>query len=113
METEKRLWQLLRSRRLKNTKFRRRVPIGPWIANFVSFEQMLIVEADGSQHAENRRDQARDADLQQRGLRVLRFWNNEILGNTNSVLEKILATIEQAPSPRGLRPRPSPTRGEG
>lgn len=112
-ETEKRLWQLLRSRRLENTKFRRQVPIGPWIANFVSFEQMLIVEADGSQHAENQRDQARDADLQQRGLRVLRFWNKEILGNTNSVLEKILATIEQAPSPRGLRPRPSPTRGEG
>jgi very-short-patch-repair endonuclease len=110
---EEKLWRLLRSRRLAGAKFRRQVPLGPWIADFVSFEHKLIVEADGSQHAESDRDRVRDADLQARGFRVLRFWNNEILQNPNGVLEAILASLEEAPSPGGLRPPPSPTRGEG
>ncbi|MEP7030231.1 MAG: endonuclease domain-containing protein [Pseudolabrys sp.] len=112
-DAELKLWWLLRSRQLASTKFRRQVPIGPWIVDFVSFEQMLVLEADGSQHAENFQDRIRDADLQGRGFRILRFWNNDILRNPNGVLEKILHTIEHSPSPRGLRPRPSPTRGEG
>jgi very-short-patch-repair endonuclease len=112
-EAELDLWQLLRSRQLCDVKFRRQVPIGPWIADFVCFEHMLIVEADGSQHADSRRDERRDADLRSRGFRILRFWNNDILVNLTGVLEKILSEIEEAPSPRGLRPRPSPTRGEG
>ncbi len=112
-DVEQKLWQLLRSRQLAETKFRRQVPLGPWVVDFVSFEQMLVIEADGSQHADSSRDQARDADLRKRGFRILRFWNNDILGNVNGVLERILETIEQSPSPRGLRPRPSPTRGEG
>jgi BirA family biotin operon repressor/biotin-[acetyl-CoA-carboxylase] ligase len=74
---------------------------------------MLIVEADGSQHAGSIRDHARDTDLQGRGFRLLRFWNNDILLNPRGVLEHIAQTITQSPSPRGLRPRPSPTRGEG
>jgi very-short-patch-repair endonuclease len=112
-EAELDLWQLLRSRQLSEMKFRRQVPIGPWIADFVCFEHMLIVEADGSQHADSHHDDARDADLRNRGFRILRFWNNDILCNPNGVLEKILNEIEETPSPRGLRPRPSPTRGEG
>jgi very-short-patch-repair endonuclease len=112
-DAERDLWQLLRSRQLSNIKFRRQVPLGPWIADFVCFEHMLIVETDGSQHAENLSDQIRDADLRNRGFRILRFWNNDILGNPNGVLEKILSETEESPSPRGLRPRPSPTRGEG
>ena len=112
-DSELRLWQLLRSRQLAGTIFRRQVPIGPWIVDFVSFEQMLVVEADGGQHADQTRDQARDADLQSRGFRVLRFWNHEILRNTSGALQQIAQTIEHSPSPRGLRPRPSPTRGEG
>jgi len=74
---------------------------------------MLIIEADGSQHAESQHDELRDADLRRRGFRILRFWNNDILINPNGVLERILNETEKAPSPRGLRPRPSPTRGEG
>jgi len=112
-EAELDLWQLLRSRQLCDIKFRRQVPLGPWIADFVCFEHMLIVEADGSQHADSPRDERRDADLRSRGFRILRFWNNDILRNATGVLEKILGEIEEAPSPRGLRPRPSPTRGEG
>ena len=112
-DAEQQLWQLLRSRQLADMKFRRQVPLGPWVVDFVSFEHMLVVEADGSQHADSARDQIRDADLRKRGFRILRFWNNDILGNADGVLQQILETIEQSPSPRGLRPRPSPTRGEG
>ena len=110
---EDRLWRLLRSRQLSQAKFRRQVPLGPWIADFVCFERMLIVEADGSQHFASDRDQARDADLQKREFQILRFWNNDIFAHPMGVLESILQVLQQPPSPRGLRPRPSPTRGEG
>jgi very-short-patch-repair endonuclease len=110
------LWQLLRSRRLASMKFRRQVPIGPWIVDFVSFEQRLIVEADGGQHAENEDDKRRDRDLSERGFRVLRFWNNDILLRSQSVLEMIFDSATPSPSPvcapGGAQP-PSPTRGEG
>jgi very-short-patch-repair endonuclease len=112
-DSEQKLWRLLRSRQLAHIKFRRQVPLGPWLVDFVSFEQMLVIEVDGSQRVESARDQTRDADLRNRGFRVLRFWNNDILGNSDGVIEQILETIEQSPSLRGLRPRPSPTRGEG
>jgi very-short-patch-repair endonuclease len=59
-EAEMVLWRLLRSRRLASMKFRRQVPIGPWIVDFVSFEQRLIIEADGSQHAESEDDERHD-----------------------------------------------------
>jgi very-short-patch-repair endonuclease len=109
-DAERRLWQLLRSRQLGHIKFRRQVPMGPWVVDFVSFEERLIIEADGSQHIESTRDKARDDDLRVRGFRILRFWNNDILKNSSGVLDRIL---QESPSPRGLRPRPSPTRGEG
>jgi very-short-patch-repair endonuclease len=110
------LWRLLRSRRLASMKFRRQVPIGPWIVDFVSFEQRLIIEADGSQHAESDDDKRRDNDLSERGFRVLRFWNNDILLQSRSVLEMIFDSAAQSPSPvcapDGAHP-PSPTGGEG
>jgi very-short-patch-repair endonuclease len=109
------LWRLLRSRRLASMKFRRQVPIGPWIVDFVSFEQRLIVEADGSQHAECEDDKRRDYDLSERGFRVLRFWNNDILLQSQSVLEMIFdSATHPSPvcAPTGAHP-PSPTRGEG
>jgi very-short-patch-repair endonuclease len=110
------LWRLLRSRRLANMKFRRQVPIGPWILDFVSFEQRLVVEADGSQHAENEDDKRRDYDLSERGFRVLRFWNNDVLMRSQSVVEMIVDVVARSPSPvcapDGAHP-PPPTRGEG
>jgi very-short-patch-repair endonuclease len=114
-DAERKLWQLLRSRQLSHLKFRRQVPLGPWIADFVSYERKLIVEADGGQHVESEHDKARDIDLAARGFRVLRFWNNDILTTTNGVLERILEMIETPPSPgSSLRSKPpSPTRGEG
>jgi very-short-patch-repair endonuclease len=115
-EAEKQLWRLLRSRLLASLKFRRQVPIGPWIVDFVSFEHRLVVEADGSQHAESEDDKRRDHDLSERGFRVLRFWNNDVLARPQAVPEMILDVAANSPSPvcapGGAQP-PSPTRGEG
>jgi very-short-patch-repair endonuclease len=102
-EPEQKLWHLLRSRRLAHVKFRRQAPIGPWIADFVSHEFKLIIEADGSQHADSPRDTQRDTDLAQRGYRVLRFWNNDIMQNTEGVLERILEAVEEPSSSRRSR----------
>ena len=87
-DAEKALWRILRDRRLSMLKFRRQVPIDPYI---VCFERRLIVEADGSQHAENPRDERRDAFLGQQGFQVLRFWNHDILTNPQTVADTILA----------------------
>jgi very-short-patch-repair endonuclease len=92
-EAERKLWQLLRSRRLAHVKFRRQAPLGPWIADFVTYEHKVIVEADGSQHAESERDKNRDLDLAARGFRVLRFWNNDILARPQAVIEQILDAV--------------------
>src|SRR6202048_3449814 len=111
------LWRLLRSRRLASMKFRRQVPIGPRIVDFVSFEQRLIVEADGSPHAESEDDKRRDYDLSERGFRVLRFWNNDILLRSQSVLEMIFDSAALSPPPRSPPcrgpPPPPPTGGGG
>jgi very-short-patch-repair endonuclease len=115
-DAEIKLWRLLRSRRLASMKFRRQVPLGPWIVDFVSFEYRLIIEADGSQHAESEDDRRRDYDLSERGFRVLRFWNNDILLRPQSVMEMIIDAVARSPSPGcapdGAHP-PSPTGGEG
>jgi very-short-patch-repair endonuclease len=112
-DAETALWRLLRSRRFAHMKFRRQVPIGPWIVDFVSFEKRLIVEADGSQHAESEDDKRRDYDLSERGFRVLRFWNNDILLRAQSVMEMIFAhSPSPVCAPSGAQP-PSPTREEG
>ena len=72
-EAEVKLWRILRGRRLATLKFRRQTPIPPYIVDFVCFEHRLVIEADGSQHAENRHDQERDAFLIAQGFSVLRF----------------------------------------
>ncbi|WP_313643812.1 endonuclease domain-containing protein [Stenotrophomonas sp.] len=106
-EAEHRLWRLLRAHRLLGEKFRRQQPLGPYVVDFVHFGARLIVEADGGQHNQSRQDARRDAWLESQGFTVLRFWNNEILGNGDAVLEVILATVS------ALSPNPSPVKGEG
>ena len=88
---ERRMWSKLRNGQLNGLKFRRQVPIGNAIADFVCFEHKLIVEVDGGQHSESTRDVHRDAELASKGFRVLRFWNIDVMRNTNSVLDTILA----------------------
>ena len=84
-EAERRMWRLLRDRRLGGFKFRRQEQLGRYIVDFVCFEQKLIVELDGSQHAESAYDRQRDAWLKSRGFTVLRFWNNEVFDHPAGV----------------------------
>ena len=88
------LWRRLRDRRFHGLKFRRQVALGPYVADFVCFEAKLIVEADGGQHAENRRDAARDRYFLEQGYRTVRFWNVDILTNIEGVLGTLQHSIE-------------------
>ena len=116
-DAERRLWYFLRAHRFGTHKFKRQAPIGRYVADFVSFDRRLIIEADGSQHADNVSDRQRDDWFASQGFRVLRFWNNDILKNTQAVLEVVSNALAEseasAPSPGSLRSPPSPTRGEG
>jgi very-short-patch-repair endonuclease len=110
-DAEIRLWYLLRSRRFCANKFRRQHPIGPFIVDFVCIAQRLIIEVDGGQHQDQAAaDRARDLHLRTKGFRVLRFWNNDVLTDTQAVLERIAESL-RAPA---LTPGPSPAgAGEG
>ena len=113
-DVEKQLWSALRAGRLAGHKFRRQQPIGPFIADFVCQQARLIVELDGSQHAENDRDRRRDEFLAGKGYRVLRFWNSDVVENQAGVLEAILAAVTgPLPPTASRRAPPSPSRGEG
>jgi very-short-patch-repair endonuclease len=88
-DVEQTMWRLLRDRRLSGIKFRRQVPIGPFVADFASISDRLVVELDGSQHAESSSDARRDAFFISEGWRVLRFWNNDVMQNRDGVLESV------------------------
>jgi very-short-patch-repair endonuclease len=111
---EDRLWAMLRDRRFAHCKFRRQQIVDSYIADFVSLSEGLIVEADGSQHAESEGDLRRDRYLRGQGFRVLRFWNNHVLNEPEAVKLVILAalTSPHPPKPAAWAP-PSPARGEG
>ena len=113
-DAERRLWYFLRAHRFAGMKFRRQALIGRYVVDFASLQRNLIIEVDGGQHAGSESDEQRTRWLEDQGFRVLRFWNNEVLGNIGSVLEVIM-TAAMDPSPgvplRGTPP--SPTRGEG
>ncbi len=89
-DAEYQLWQQIRNRRLEGWKFRRQMPVDHYIVDFVCAELKLIIEIDGGQHAEaGFYDDQRTEYLQSKGYQVVRFWNNEVLGNTEGVLERI------------------------
>jgi very-short-patch-repair endonuclease len=112
---ERKLWYALRDRRFAGYKFRRQVPVGPYIADFLCYSARLVIEVDGGQHAESARDARRDRWFAQNGFRVLRFWNNEVLQNLEGVWTIIFEALQEAtPHPaRASRGHPSPARGEG
>jgi very-short-patch-repair endonuclease len=87
-EAERHLWHVLRYKSL-GVKFRRQAVIGRYIVDFVCFERRLIIEVDGGQHSQDRKDIFRDDWLRSRGFVVLRFWNNEVLGNLDGVFNRI------------------------
>ena len=106
-DTEKYLWKYLRGRQLEGFKFRRQQPIGKYIADFINLERKIIIEVDGGQHLENKKDKLRDKWLEEQGYEVLRFWDNEVLTNIEGVMESIRKKI-YSPSPS-----PSPSEGRG
>jgi very-short-patch-repair endonuclease len=98
-EAERRLWNLIRNKRLGGIRFRRQHPIGPYYADFFCAVANLVIELDGSQHAEEENvthDEIRSKWLAERGYRVLRFWNVDVFKNPEGVLETIRIVIEQS-----------------
>ena len=94
-EAERRLWARLRDRRLCGLKFRRQEAIGPYIADFVCRELMLIIELDGGQHSERSAyDARRSAYLERFGFRVIRFWNEEVFKNWDGIARSIDEELE-------------------
>jgi very-short-patch-repair endonuclease len=117
-DAERKLWYMLRGRRFADAKFRRQVPLGNYVADFLSFEKRIVVEVDGGQHLGSMSDIARDDWFHSQGFTVVRFWNNDVLKNPEGVFTQLLAIVEEStPHPaRSARTRsepPSPTRGEG
>ena len=87
--------RLLRDRRLAKFKFRRQVPFQNYIRDFVCFEQRIVIEIDGSQHAESSRDVTREAVLRAEGFRTARYWNNDVLQRRSAVLADILVKLAE------------------
>jgi very-short-patch-repair endonuclease len=84
------LWNRIRNRQIDGHKFARQVPIGGYVCDFVCRERQLVIEVDGGQHNESASDVIRDRRLNEEGYRVIRFWNNDVLGN----IEGVLLTIQ-------------------
>ena len=111
-DAERLLWRHLWNRELDGWKFRRQYPVASFIVDFICLEKNLVIEVDGGPHAENEeQDIQRSEYLNRMGYRVFRFWNNQVMQETEGVLEAILAilanTDQNSPSPQ-----PSPPLGE-
>jgi len=108
-DAEQKLWYRLRAGRFQGWKFRRQVPLGRFIVDFLCEEARLIVEVDGGQHAERlREDSERTEWLGARGYAVIRFWNNDVLGNIEGVLATLSPALSQG---RGRKKRAAEVRG--
>jgi very-short-patch-repair endonuclease len=111
-DAERRLWYWLRGHRFGGYKFKRQVPIDRYVVDFACLGRRLVIEVDGGQHNESSADEVRDNYLKGKGFRILRFWNDDVLRNTQGVLEVIVSALETSPSPGALRAPPSPRVGE-
>ena len=117
-DAERRLWYRLRAHRFAGEKFKRQVPIDRYIVDFACLNRKLVIELDGGQHSDSSTDQARDERIRQKGFRILRFWNNDVLKNTEGVLTEIINALESSrivfPSPGSdLRSSPPSPRFAG
>ena len=105
-DTERYLWRHLRDRQMEGFKFRRQQAVGRYVMDFVNLERKVVIELDGGQHALNAGDKMRDEWLRAEGYKVLRFWDNQVFCNLESVLENIrnaLLTPHPLPLPQGER----------
>jgi very-short-patch-repair endonuclease len=106
-DAERSIWRILRSAQMDGHRFRRQVPFGQYIADFVCQDARLIIEIDGGQHAQSSPDEAkRTRFLEDQGYRILRFWNNEVLSNLEGVCAIIARELRHHP-----HPNPPPSRG--
>jgi 2-methylaconitate isomerase len=118
-DTEQRIWSKLRGRRFAGFKFRRQVPLGHYIVDFVCFDRRVILELDGGQHGEQdakNYDAERTAWLESQGFRVARIWNHEVWEDDEAVEEFLWQRLHDMVQPNAnhpLTPDPSPARGEG
>ena len=104
-DAERRLWEYLRAGRLEGFKFRRQHPVPPYVLDFCCKECGLAIELDGSQHSEDA-DALRSRYLESQGWRIVRLWNNDVLNNTDAVIEAIWnllsrPTLSPTPLPKG------------
>jgi len=98
-DAESLLWKHLRAKRFKKLKFKRQEPIGKYIVDFVCYEKRIIIEVDGGQHsADKDKDHERDNWFRGEGFKVLRFWNHEVLTQTDAVLTAIMMNCFETPS---------------
>jgi very-short-patch-repair endonuclease len=105
-DAEIKLWELIRKRQILGFKFRKQAPIGPYIADFVCFARKLVIEIDGGQHKDRKSyDVQRTTWLESQGYEVIRFWNNDVLKDSEAVLEVICRRLTP--------PRPSPVNRVG
>jgi very-short-patch-repair endonuclease len=97
-DVERALWQRLRFWQLDGYKFRRQQPLGNYIVDFVCLQKRLIIELDGGQHAQEvNHDAEREAWLHAQGFVILRFWNNDVLKNSDGVMEMIVKGLQSTP----------------
>jgi very-short-patch-repair endonuclease len=111
-DAERVLWQHLRHLSIEGSHFRRQATIGPYFADFACHAARLVIELDGGQHNEAR-DARRTAELNARGYCILRFWNNDVLGNVEGVMEAIAAAVRSAGPPPPTPPRHASHGGRG
>ena len=109
---ETRLWSRLKLLRAEGFHIRRQTPFRGYYLDFVCFERRLVIEVDGSQHAESEHDALRDAVLAREDFHTLRIWNTDVIDNIEGVMETILDALAKRPPTRPLRGHP-PHQGEG
>ncbi|MGN6327687.1 MAG: endonuclease domain-containing protein [Rhodanobacter sp.] len=106
---EQHLWYHLRAHRFMGLKFKRQKPLGPYIVDFICLERGVIIEVDGGQHGDDvAYDRQRDRWLASQGFAVLRFWNHDVLNQTESVLDRIRQVVEERAFPARLPSPPAP-----
>jgi very-short-patch-repair endonuclease len=99
-DAERSVWRILRSSQMNGHRFRRQVPFGQYIADFVCHDARVIVEIDGGQHDLSSPEEAkRTRFLENQGYRILRFWNNEVLSNLAGVCAMIAHHLRRHPHP--------------
>ena len=98
-DAEQALWSALKNRQLNGAKFTRQFPIGPYFADFACREDHLVIELDGSQHADSDYDRRRDKFMVEQGWSVLRFWNVDALQERDAVVDTILAALDRRLDP--------------